>query len=108
MTWESYGAWISLAVEANVAIICASAPAMKIYFKNTFKSTMVPRKFWKKGNKSNGPEISAVKSAPMQENFAGKGAWLITTDSDASTTQYESETRTTIYSDGSIGSSKGQ
>jgi hypothetical protein len=33
MTWESYQAWIWFAVEAHLAVVCASAPALKIYFK---------------------------------------------------------------------------
>jgi len=34
MTWESNEAWIWFAIEAHVAVICASAPALKIFFKH--------------------------------------------------------------------------
>jgi hypothetical protein len=33
MTWGSYPAWILLAIEAHVGVICASAPALEVYFK---------------------------------------------------------------------------
>ncbi|KAF2014050.1 hypothetical protein BU24DRAFT_464763 [Aaosphaeria arxii CBS 175.79] len=31
ITWEALGSWVSTAVEANVAVICASAPALNAY-----------------------------------------------------------------------------
>jgi hypothetical protein len=31
ITWEALGAWTSTAVEANLAVICASAPTLKAY-----------------------------------------------------------------------------
>ncbi|PSN65236.1 hypothetical protein BS50DRAFT_458561, partial [Corynespora cassiicola Philippines] len=31
ITWEALGSWVSTAVEANFAIICASAPALKVF-----------------------------------------------------------------------------
>jgi hypothetical protein len=37
MTWESYLAWIWFAVETHLAVICASAPALKIFFKHTLQ-----------------------------------------------------------------------
>ncbi|KAH8731620.1 hypothetical protein GQ44DRAFT_604447 [Phaeosphaeriaceae sp. PMI808] len=33
ISWEALGSWVSTAVETNVAIICASAPALNPYFK---------------------------------------------------------------------------
>jgi hypothetical protein len=35
MTWGSYRGWIWFAIEAHLAVICASAPALKIFFKHT-------------------------------------------------------------------------
>jgi hypothetical protein len=35
MTWESQPAWMWLTIEAHVAVMCASAPALKIFFKHT-------------------------------------------------------------------------
>jgi hypothetical protein len=35
MTWESQPAWMWLVIEATIAVICASAPALKIFFKHT-------------------------------------------------------------------------
>jgi hypothetical protein len=35
MTWASKPAYMWLAIEAELAVICASAPALKIYFKKS-------------------------------------------------------------------------
>lgn len=49
VTWAAYHAWVWTAVEAHLAIICASAPALKVFFKkylqvssfgSGFRSTM--------------------------------------------------------------------
>jgi hypothetical protein len=37
MTWESQPAIMWLAVEAEIAVVCASAPALKVFFKHTFE-----------------------------------------------------------------------
>jgi hypothetical protein len=37
-TWEAQPAWLWLIVEANLAVICASAPALKVFFKATLDS----------------------------------------------------------------------
>jgi hypothetical protein len=37
MTWESQPAWLWLSIEAHLAVVCASAPALKTFFKHTFK-----------------------------------------------------------------------
>ncbi|KAF1811990.1 hypothetical protein P152DRAFT_514656 [Eremomyces bilateralis CBS 781.70] len=34
MTWESYPAWIWFAIESHLAVMCASAPALKVFFKD--------------------------------------------------------------------------
>jgi hypothetical protein len=36
-TWEAQPAWLWLIVEANLAVICASAPALKVFFKTTLE-----------------------------------------------------------------------
>jgi hypothetical protein len=35
MTWHSYQAWIWFAIESHLAVICASAPALKVIAKRT-------------------------------------------------------------------------
>jgi hypothetical protein len=37
MTWESQPAWLWLSIEAHLAVVCASAPALKTFFKHTLK-----------------------------------------------------------------------
>ncbi|KAH3907378.1 hypothetical protein HBI56_157520 [Parastagonospora nodorum] len=39
ITWEALGSWVATAVETNVSIICASAPALNAYFKGWFGLT---------------------------------------------------------------------
>lgn len=42
MTWESYWTWVWLVAEAHFAVICASAPALKTFFKHTFEGMTLP------------------------------------------------------------------
>lgn len=37
MTWESHPAWLWLSIEAHLAVVCASTPALKTFFKHTLK-----------------------------------------------------------------------
>jgi hypothetical protein len=60
MTWESYWAWVWFAVEAHFAVICASAPALKTFFKYTFEGTALP--------------ISGHKKS--YSDIEGSGPWL--------------------------------
>jgi hypothetical protein len=39
ISWQAFGSWVATAVETNVAIICASAPALNAYFKGWFGVT---------------------------------------------------------------------
>ncbi|KAH9879408.1 hypothetical protein J1614_002848 [Plenodomus biglobosus] len=39
ITWEALGSWVSTAVEANLAIICGCAPALKTYFPQWLNSS---------------------------------------------------------------------
>jgi hypothetical protein len=39
ISWQALGSWVATAVETNVAIICASAPALNAYFKGWFGVT---------------------------------------------------------------------
>jgi hypothetical protein len=36
ITWEALGSWVATAVETNVALICASAPALNVYARGWF------------------------------------------------------------------------
>lgn len=61
MTWESYWVWVWLFAEANFAVICASAPALKTFFKHTFEGMTLPTC---SGHKRNYSDIE------------GSGPWL--------------------------------
>ena len=59
MTWESYHAWIWCAVEAHVSVMCASAPALKIYFKEFIGgSNWDSRSYWPSSRRSKGLDLS--------------------------------------------------
>jgi hypothetical protein len=36
ISWDALGSWVATAVETNVSIICASAPALNAYFRGWF------------------------------------------------------------------------
>lgn len=67
MTWESYWAWVWFAVEAHTAVICASAPALKTFFKHTFEVPALPVSGHKKSYsdiESSGPWLEKDLSYP--------------------------------------------
>jgi hypothetical protein len=39
ISWDALGSWVATAVETNVSIICASAPALNAYFRGWFGVT---------------------------------------------------------------------
>ncbi|KAF2827916.1 hypothetical protein CC86DRAFT_289662 [Ophiobolus disseminans] len=39
ISWGALGSWVSTATETNTAIICASAPALKVYFRGWFNAS---------------------------------------------------------------------
>jgi hypothetical protein len=46
ISWEALGSWVATSVEANVAVICASAPALKVYWGPWFGTGQsAPRTF---------------------------------------------------------------
>src|ERR1700753_3757074 len=65
MTWESYLAWIWFALEAHLAVICASAPALKIFFKQTLKVGSCAGSFSFRKTHSTEPISNSVGSTTM-------------------------------------------
>lgn len=41
ITWHSYSVWIYTGIEAHLAVVCASLPAMNHFFRNVLKDTQV-------------------------------------------------------------------
>lgn len=52
ITWIAYYGWIWTALEADLAIICASAPALKVFFKRYFSITSTRQGYAKYGTDS--------------------------------------------------------
>jgi hypothetical protein len=59
MTWGSYKAWIFYAIECHLAVICASGPALKIFFKHTLKISSLASSFRRKAYDSNGNTLDS-------------------------------------------------
>lgn len=62
ITWEALGSWVSTTVEANLAILCASAPALSVYFPCFRRTHSEDRSFgWYRRRR--GPGVFTVASA---------------------------------------------
>jgi hypothetical protein len=66
MTWESYPAWIWFAVESHMAVICASIPALNVYFKKLLSMATVTGSRLKSGR--NGYERSSDAHGPSRSD----------------------------------------
>jgi hypothetical protein len=93
MTWESYWAWIWLSIEANVAVMCASAPALKVYFKTFLASTSASRYLHRKQRPLNEVDLpsASTQSGGIEKRdqpLSEKEAWLLTSDTEMSTLSY--------------------
>ncbi|PVI07432.1 hypothetical protein DM02DRAFT_580810 [Periconia macrospinosa] len=80
VSWDAFGSWVTLSVETNVGIICASAPALNTYFKGWLSVTgHEPRSFgwyrhkgkgWRPGRQRGGSSLSAPLGPPSWNNRA--------------------------------------
>jgi hypothetical protein len=55
MTWESLPLLMWFTIEAHVAVICASAPALKVFFKETWGMTLGYRRSGEEDPENSGP-----------------------------------------------------
>jgi hypothetical protein len=78
MTWESLPALMWCAIEAHVAVICASAPALKVFFKETLGSTLVYRRGSETYQENSGPSLEQGDGSIVTK----KDMWQITADVD--------------------------
>lgn len=64
ITWVAYYGWIWTALEADLAVICASAPALKVFFRRYFSVNSTRYGYAKYGTDSRrtpGPQSSTAK-----------------------------------------------
>ncbi|KAJ8116664.1 hypothetical protein OPT61_g1959 [Boeremia exigua] len=80
ITWYAYYGWIWTALEADLAVICASAPALKIFFRRYFSMTTTRSGY----TKSNGSRAAMPSTAAKSSR--GKGFVLSTSQITASGT----------------------
>jgi hypothetical protein len=82
MTWASQPAYMWLALEAELAVICASAPALKIYFKDNLSGTTAAypgrSTYVKKG--SNGTGADALEGGTVVAKK--QGLWDVSVDDE--------------------------
>jgi hypothetical protein len=62
ITWYAYYGWIWTALEADLAVICASAPALKVFFRRHFKMTATRAGYSRSGTRNPSVPLSTSKS----------------------------------------------
>jgi hypothetical protein len=105
MTWGSYRGWIWFAIESHLAVICASAPALKIFFKHTLKVSSLLNTFRRKTYASNSNTLDTnnsktSKSSAMDRYKQKRNMQLntITVDTEISTSYGGKDKPFTIFS----------
>jgi hypothetical protein len=79
MTWHSYQGWIWFAVESHLAVICASAPALKIIAKRTFGGSNWNSLQRPSGGRKNGYSSGANENSSAARRFdQSKGKTMTT------------------------------
>lgn len=87
-TWEALQAFLWLAVEAHIAVICASAPALKAYFKEDPASSRYPPRpsnysFSRYGSSASSRKfLEEKKSVPVVTDEKFLGSYFNTTGGD--------------------------
>jgi len=86
-TWEAQPAWLWLVVEANLAVICASAPALKVFFKHANESPAsdydVHHTPYDKRSKSSLNDMEPSMLEEGTSNGAGKINWKVSADKES-------------------------
>jgi hypothetical protein len=102
MTWESYRGWIWFAIESHLAVICASAPALKIFFKHTLKVSSLINTFKRKAYATNGNTLDSrdTGSTALDRYKEKRNMQLnnITVDTEISTSYGGKDKPFTIFS----------
>jgi hypothetical protein len=75
ITWVAFYGWIWTALEADLAVICASAPALKIFFKRYFNSSINESGLsgYGRGRTPHISKASAAQSGGVSQ--VGSGRW---------------------------------
>jgi hypothetical protein len=96
MTWESQPVWILTGIESNLAIICASAPTLKVFFDRYIASSSFTKSlsyFWT--NTASEGHTGAHSETRTKEGRKGpRGQWSWsdrnTVDTEMATTEFHS------------------
>jgi len=102
MTWGSYHGWIWFAIESHLAVICASAPALKIFFKqvlnvSSFASSFRSKTLGTAGDTLNSKGTGSTTLDRYREKH-GNRLNHITVDTEISTTYGGKDKPFTIFS----------
>jgi hypothetical protein len=104
MTWESYPAWIWFAIESHVGIICASAPALKLFFRQTLQVSL-GSKSWRRKKNISDYELTydsggQSTDAPKSKSTARREThWITTAASEEHITSITDDDTYTIRDD---------
>jgi hypothetical protein len=102
MTWGSYRGWIWFAIESHLAVICASAPALKIFFKHTLKVSSLLNTLRRKtyGTAGNTLDSKETESSALNKYKEKRNMQLntITVDTEISTSYGGKDKPFTIFS----------
>lgn len=79
MTWASQPAWLWLSLETELAVVCASAPALKVFFKKAFQMTTSKSRSSSSKDKSN-----STGRAPSRSSMHKLDQWDISVDTEHS------------------------
>jgi hypothetical protein len=74
ITWIAYYGWIWTTLEADLAVICASAPALKIFFKRYFNSSITQSGISSYGRDRTG-QLSKASAAKSRASSFGGSKW---------------------------------
>jgi hypothetical protein len=81
MTWESQPAWMWLAIEAEIAIVCASAPSLRVFFKKLLDEITTKRSASSSGE-DNFPSTGSYPKPERKSSTQKLGMWDVSLDSE--------------------------
>jgi hypothetical protein len=89
VTWATQPAWAWTAVEAHLAIICASAPALKVFFKQYLSVSSITGS-WKESIRHRSYQLKSYKEKPNPYGTSSTASKILkTTDRATATTDVE-------------------
>jgi hypothetical protein len=83
MTWESQPAWMWLAIEAEIAIVCASAPSLRIFFSKILDGLSTKRSATN-SDSDRSPSSGSLRKPERKASTQKLGLWDVSLDTERS------------------------